>query len=562
MLSDGSELEPLSRSDLRKTAKKIIRERFDSVAITFLNSYANPKHEKETEKILRKEGVRAHIDLSSQVDREYREFERMSTTAVNSCLVPLVSEYLARLEIALRKKNFRSPIYVMNSDGSASTIEHISKYPIFMIESGPAAGVLASREIGRSLSIEKIITFDMGGTTAKAGAVIGYEPDIAYEFEAAGKMHSGRSIKGSGYAVRAPFIDLAEVSAGGGTIAWVDEGGVLKVGPLSAGSDPGPVAYGKGGNSPTVTDANLVLGRLGPEGLLGGKLPLDRELAHGAIRKFLSEKLRIGVDEAAQGIIRLANNSMARAISIVSVERGRDPREHTLVAFGGAGPIHACDLAEELGIASIIVPLHPGLFSAYGLLTADLQRNFSLPVLKNASEVDAEDYFAELRASAASALRKEGEFKQYNSREYVDLRYRGQSFEITIPYEKGKDLTSIFGERHSELYGYSSDDPVEIVNAKLIAVVPTAKAMFSMKEAGPHASTRRRDSAHRRVWFPTGYLEASVLSRDLFEPGKEGGGPCIIEEYDSTTVVNPGWSWKVDSYGNLVLKEQRAGSSQ
>ncbi len=269
---------------------------------------------------------------------------------VNAALVPLMSGYLVKLEDSLRNSGYSSPIYLMNSNGDVSTLAYAAQFPISIIESGPAAGVLASVELAKSLELPKAATFDMGGTTAKAGIIDNFEPDIAYEFEAAGTAHSGRSIKGSGYPVRYPFIDLAEVSAGGGTIGWVDEGSALRLGPQSAGSEPGPAAYGKGGKEPTVTDANIVLGRLHPGHLLGGKMTVHKDLAYGAIQEKISEKLGMGVEEAAQSMVRTVNHNMSRAISIVSVERGRDPRDYCLIAFGGAGPIHACDIAEEMAI--------------------------------------------------------------------------------------------------------------------------------------------------------------------------------------------------------------------
>ena len=567
ILSDGTELEPLSKTDMKKIAKMIARERFESVAVAFLNSYVNPKHERQAGRILKQAGYQGHVDLSSDVDREYREFERTSTTVVNACLAPLVSRYLANLSVRLKRDGFVAPVYVMNSDGSASTIHQVSKYPVLMIESGPAAGVLASRYLANSLSLEKIITFDMGGTTAKAGAVVNYEPDIAYEFEAAGQTHSGRSIRGSGYAVRAPFIDMAEVSAGGGTIAWVDEAGALKVGPLSAGSDPGPAAYGSHGKEPTVTDANIVLGRISPEGLLGGRMKLHKDLASAALRNKISDRLGMSVEAAAQGILSIVNNMMARAISIVSVERGRDPRDFSLVAFGGAGPVHACDLAEELGIGTIVIPPHAGLFSAYGLLTADIERNFSLPVLEDASKADLEEYFSKLRENAHQTLVQES-FSHFDTVEQVDARYVGQSYEIPIPYEKGKSdpktIQREFNERHKQLYGYSSSDAVEIVNAKLRAVIQTRKVALSPKAKmtgnGEKSNSvlGHKYSKNRTAWFSGRcYDAAPVLACELIKSGERGEGPCIIEEYDSTAVINPSWSWRMDEYANIILARKK-----
>ncbi|MDA4111673.1 MAG: hydantoinase/oxoprolinase family protein [Thaumarchaeota archaeon] len=550
ILADGRELEALSVSDVKRAAKTIVSLGFESVAIAFLNSYVNPKHEKQAEKILKQMKFKGHIDLSSDVNKEYREYERMSTTVVNAALSPLISTYLTNLKTMLRREGFEAPVYVMNSDGGMSTISFASSYPITVIESGPAAGVLASKHLARFLDLPRVITFDMGGTTAKAGTVLNGMPDISYEFEAAGRTHSGRSIKGSGYAVRTPFIDLAEVSSGGGTIAWVDEGGAIRVGPESAGSEPGPAAYGKGGENPTVTDANVVLGRINPNYLLSGKMPIHNNLSRNAMRK-IADRINTSIIKVAEGIIRLVNDNMSKAISIVSVERGRDPREFSLMAFGGAGPLHCCHLADELEINHIVVPRHAGLFSAYGLLTADLSRTFSIPVLSTTASV--EPFFAELTKVADGTLEEEG-FGKYTGQKYVDLRYKGQSFELTLPYEESADIKLAFSKRHKEIYGYSSDDEVEIVNAKIRAIVPTAT--IKSYRARPDGSGEQVAGSNvtRDVWFENEFSTVPIYTREEMKIGSYGKGPCVIEEYDSTLVVNSGWSWKVEDYGTELIK--------
>jgi len=502
----------------------------ESVAIAFLNSYANPSDEIKAERILRRSGFKGHIDISSRVDPQYREYERSSTTVVNASLVPLMFQYLRGFQSELERIGFHCAFYVMNSDGTASTLAQASKRPISIIESGPAAGVLSSASLSRQLSLDKVITFDMGGTTAKAGTIIDGRPDLSYEFEAAGRSYHGRSIKGSGYPVRQPFIDLAEVSAGGGTIAWVDEAGILKVGPESAGADPGPAAYGKGGSQATVTDANIVAGRINPSQLLGGNLKLYYDLAVGAIRS-LGSKLGTSVDKTSVNILRIVNSNMSKALSLVSLERGRDPREYTLIAFGGSGPVHACDLAEELGIRRIVVPLHPGLFSAFGLLTAELSRTFTQPI--HATE-NVERTFAQLRKQARKSLKEEG-FTTHQTIEQVDLRYQGQAHEITVPYEKKANLTELFGREHKKLYGYLSLDAVEAVNARVRAIIPTPKAKFVKKRL--QASKSAAPILSRRMSLMGSWQNVRVYDRMRLLPGANGKGPCIIEEYDSTTIV-------------------------
>jgi N-methylhydantoinase A len=548
-LVDGSSLVSLSETDVVKVSAEIIKRGIESVAICFLNSYVNPADEIKAEEILRRSGFKGHIDLSSRIDPQYREYERTSTTVVNASLAPVVSKYLVRLRLGLTRVGIHCPLYVMNSDGTASTATRAAKQPISIIESGPAAGVLAARSLGENLALPRVITFDMGGTTAKAGTVVEGRPDLAYEFEAAGRAYHGRSIKGSGYPVRQPFIDLAEVSAGGGTIASIDETGTLRVGPESAGANPGPAAYGRGGTEATVTDANIVAGRINPAQLLGGQLTLHRELADRAIGK-LSKRLKTSIDKTADSILRMVNSNMTKALRLVSVERGRDPRGFTLIAFGGAGPLHACDLAEELEIKRIIIPMHSGLFSAFGLLTAELSRAFTQPILKQAV-TQIEPTFTHLREQAKKSLEQEG-FTSYQTIEQVDLRYQGQAYEITLPYKKNSDLVRLFGREHKKLYGYSSTDDVEAVNARIRAVIQIPKAKLAkmrLQSAKPPSPI-----SLRRMSLLGGWRRVPVYNREDMVPGARSKGPCIIEEYDSTTIVGSNWDWKIDHYRNLDLR--------
>jgi N-methylhydantoinase A len=544
ILSDGSELEPLDMREARRVAADILKLRFESVAVCFLNSYINPKHELEFLSVLRGMGYDGHVSLSSEVDRKYREFERTSTTVVNAVLSPLISSYVERLGRILLQEGIPSPIHIMASDGSVVTLRHVRERPSAIIESGPAAGVLASRHLARRHGISMVLTFDMGGTTAKAAAVVNGEPDVVYEFEAAGSTHSGRSIKGSGYPVRGPFIDLAEVSSGGGTVAWVDDGGALRIGPRSAGANPGPACYGRGGKEATVTDANVVLGRLSPDHLLGGEMKIRRRLAVEAVRR-VAKLASLETEACAQDIIRIANNTMARAISIVSVERGRDPRDFTMLVFGGAGPVHCCDIADELGISRIIVPVHAGLFSAYGLLTADMAKTFSMPVMS--TNPDLSGTFAELHRVADAEMKREG-LKEYSTVCYAEARYKGQSYELTVKYDG--QLRKAFDGIHRRLYGYSSSDEIEVVNAKLKAVVPGAAVGLPSIGGQPTTSP----AGWRDVFFGSSWRRTKVLARESLGLGESGRGPCIIEEYDSTLVVNPSWSWKVGDHFTEVTR--------
>lgn len=548
MLANGKEFLPLSAGDASRVAQRITRRGYQAVAVAFLNSYVNPAHEKMMAELLRRARFRGHVSLSSDVNREYKEYERTSTTVVNATLSSLVSSYLSSLSKMLHDAGFGARVYVMNSDGGMSTLSFASRYPIKAIESGPAAGVLASKVLARALSLKRVLTFDMGGTTAKAGTILNGEPDVSYEFEAAGMTHSGRSIRGSGYAVRMPFIDIAEVSSGGGTIAWLDEGKALRVGPLSAGSEPGPAAYGRGGKDPTVTDANLLLGRISPDHLLGGEMVVYLALAERAM-KAIADSLGISPQRASEGVVRIVNDTMAKAMSIVSIERGRDPRDFSMVAFGGAGPLHCCDIAENLGVKRVVVPVHAGVFSAYGLLAADLTRTFSIPVLS--SNASLGPYFEEATRMAEASLEEEG-FEEYRFEEFVDLRYKGQSYELTLPYDASSDMRRGFAARHTEVYGYSSEDEVEVVNVKVRAVVPTSSVRAEAEYVeGP---TRNSADEQRRAWFGGRYSRAPIFVREELAMGSHGTGPCVIEEYDSTLVVNPGWTWSAQAYGTELRR--------
>lgn len=545
---EGKEIESLDVMGIERIRSKLSKEKVESVAISLLNSYRNDKHELSIKRQIA--DLSDFIFVSSEVNPEFREYERTSTTVVNAVLAPLVSRYLTNLEEKFTKMDIKSPFYVMGSNGGLNTASYASRLPISVIESGPSAGVIASSFISDLQELKKVMTFDMGGTTAKAGIVIDGKPDLSSEFEAAGKTHSGRSIKGSGYAVRFPFIDLAEVSAGGGTIAWVDEGGSLRIGPKSSGADPGPAAYNRGGVEPTVTDANIVLGRINPEYLLGGQMKIYRDLSEKAIKEKIVKEIGTDTTTAAEGILRLANNVMAKALSIVSVERGRDPRDFVMMAFGGAGPIHACDLATELEMKAIIVPPNPGLFSAFGLLTVDVVRPFSKSVV-GLSFNEVVEVSDTLEAEALDSLHKEG-FKDVKTDRALDLHYVGQSFEISVPFKNDSDPFSLFREKHREMYGYSSDDPIEIVNARITAKATIPK--IEVKEA-PIVNGEMVVS-WRKAYLNGNIVDVPVIRRETIPREKNGTGPAIVEGYDSTVVINPGWSWKTDKYLNLVIRRE------
>lgn len=554
----GEVLKPIDEQEIKSVAQKIKQEKVETIAIVFLHAYINPEHEKKAKEILKQQLPGIVIMTSSEIDPEYREYERMSTTVINSLLVPVVSTYLRKIKNRLKELKVKAPLYIMQSNGGLATFEVASQIPVATIESGPATGVIASAYWSKMLGIENILSFDMGGTTAKAGVVVKGIPQMINEYEVGGNVHSGRILKGSGYPIRYPFIDLAEVSGGGGTIAWIDHGNALRVGPLSAGADPGPACYGKGGENPTVTDANLILGRLNPVGISGGKIKIFSELAEKSIRKKIAEPLGISIVQAAYGIIEIVNTHMIRALRLVSVERGYDPRDFVILAFGGAGPMHAAFLAEGLGVKNIVIPPNPGVFSALGLMLADFRHDFVRNIMKPASEINTElleKIFGEIEKKAKKILQKEGFSPNHIVMERnLELRYLGQSYELIVPFHKNfKVILQLFHQKYQKMYSYSMpDEPVEVVNIHLIAYGLIRKPKFRKI---PFTSSSSDALIDKKMVFFKGnaWIETPIYSRDALLPGHKINGPAIIEQSDATTVIPPGWNAVVDEFLNLTL---------
>ncbi|MCW3977779.1 MAG: hydantoinase/oxoprolinase family protein [Candidatus Bathyarchaeota archaeon] len=568
----GEILTSLNKNQVESLIPKLKRENAESVAVALLFSYINRVHEREIETILRKSLPKIHVSLSSDVAPEHREYERTSTAAVNAVLMPIISNYLADLKDEMRRMRIKAPVCIMQSDGGIATAHTVSKEPVRLIESGPAAGVTASAYYGKLLGIENILSFDMGGTTAKAGAIKDATPEVLSEYEVAGKVHSGRIVKGSGYPVRARFMDLAECSAGGGTIAWVDSGNALRVGPISAGAEPGPACYGKGGKQPTVTDANVVLGRLNPEYLLEGNMKVHPNLSEKAILKEVCEKAPLKLVEAAGGIIEIANSAMAKILRIVSVERGYDPRNFVLICFGGAGPMHGCALAEELNLAKIVVPPNPGLFSALGLLAADFRHNSAKAIMKLIDEIKAKELeatFQKLAARGAKLLTTQRVPKE-NMRfaREVDLRYVGQSYELTIPTSTPftedilRQTVGGFHMKHMATYGYAvRDEPVELVNLRLAATGLVEKPKLKAKPLRREKPSKEAIIAKRRVFFErkAEYTSTPIYARKKLKAGDIISGPAVVEQYDATTVVYPDWVAEIDGFENMILSIKTGG---
>jgi N-methylhydantoinase A len=544
----GEVITPLNEEELRKIAREIRRKGYEIVVVSFLHSYRNPIHEVKAKEILLDECPSIEVITSHEIDPEYREYERTSTTIVNAFLKPMMSKYLEDFLSALRRDGFKGKFFVMQSSGGISTIDYAVKKPAAFVESGPAAGAIAVAYYSRITGDSNVIGFDMGGTTAKASTVVNHEPTITTEYEIGGKVHAGRLVKGSGYPVRFPFIDLAEVSAGGGTIAWIDEGGALRVGPISAGADPGPVCYGKGNTKPTITDANLVLGRLS-EKLSGGLLKLRKDLAVKAIAK-LADELGMDLEETAFGITRLANTVMAKALRIVTVERGYDPRDFTMFVFGGAGALHGIELAEELNVKSVLIPQHAGVFSALGLLLSDYRVDKVKGVLKSAEEVNEEEIeklYDELVKSAVKDVAVEN--ADVKVIRQVDMRYRGQAYEITVPWLGVEGSVEAFHEKHEALYGFRSDDAVEIVNLRVTAIGIVPKPEIKAEEMKEYTP---KPDYYRDVYFD-GWVNTPIYQRNKLKAGARIDGPAVIEDYDTTIVILPDYTAVVDCYRNIRI---------
>ncbi len=510
--AEGKVIKKVDEKEVENLIKSI---KADAIAISFLHSYINPENEKIVASIARK--YFKYVSVSHEIAPEPREYERTSTTVLNAKLMPIVSRYLEALE-SLKIGN--PPIFIMASSGGLIDKDEATKRPVQIIESGPAAGVVGVAYFSELLGIKNAISFDMGGTTAKAGTVVDHKIEITTEYEVGGKAHHGRIIKGSGYPVRFPFVDLSEVSAGGGTIIWRDSAGGLRVGPISAGADPGPISYAKGGKDPTLTDANVALGRV--ESLLSGEMKLDKE---GAIKGL--NKLGDYV-EVSNEAIKLADLEMGRAIRLVTVERGLDPSDFTLFAYGGAGPQYAIDLAEEMGISTVIIPPYPGLFSALGMLFADKKYE-----ARKSYPKDIEKDFEEL----------ENKIKGNYYLRYADVRYEGQGWELTIPVNDVKKIKEDFENAHKKIYGFTLDKDIEIVTIRVFGIIPSYKISLPKPK-----SEGKPKVMYRKVYFED-WVETPVYRREELPSNYEVEGPAIIDEYSSTIVINPEWKCIVEDNG-------------
>ena len=562
--ADGSVVRPLDDAGLLAAADRLVAMGVDAVALCFLNSYVNPAHERRAEGLLGLRYPDLPLCCSYRILPEIKEYERTSTTVVNAYLLPVMRRYLGNLTAGLTRVGIAAPLLVVASNGGVLGADAVAEKPVFAVGSGPAAGVSGTARLGATLDMANLIAFDMGGTTAKASLVEGGRVALTSEYEFRdGISTSSRFIKAGGYMLKVPAIDIAEVGAGAGSIAWIDAGGLLRVGPESAGAAPGPACYGQGGERPTVTDANVVLGHLNPAYLAGGELSIDAARATAAIRRHVAEPLGLSVAEAAHGIREIANANMARAIRSVTIERGRDPRDFTLVAFGGSGPVHAIDVAAALDIGRAVVPVSPGVFTAIGMLASDIEHHFVRAQADRLSTLDLDAANArldEMASEAQAAMAAEG-YPQGGVRlEFqADLRYLGQASELSITLPGGRftaaqldELRAAFNREYAATYGYATDEDVELVNVRLIAVGrrPLKLDFRHIRvEPRPGAGPARRHVSFDRRG---GFVDTPVLPREAIG-GAAIDGPAIIESYDSTVVVPPGARVQADAAGHLLI---------
>ncbi len=561
MGADGRVVRPLDPATVDAALERLVADGVTSLAICFINAYANPAHEQTAERLVRGRYPALHVSASYRVLPEIKEYERTSTTVVNACLLPVMQRYLAGLAAGLARIGVTAPLLVVASNGGVMGAAAAGEKPAFAVGSGPAAGVIGAARLGGVSGVANLIAFDMGGTTAKASLVEDGRVSLTTEYEfREGISTSSRFIKAGGYMLKVPAIDVAEVGAGAGSIAWIDAGGLLHVGPESAGAAPGPACYGLGGRRPTVTDANVVLGFLNPEYLAGGELRLDARRAHEAIAREVAAPLGLSVTEAAQGIREVANANMARAIRAVTIERGRDPRDSTLVAFGGSGPVHAVDVARALEIRRVLVPIAPGVFTAVGMLASDLQHHFVRAHAGSLSTLDREaanGALAEMAREARATLAAEGYGDDAVALELqADLRYEGQGSELTVPLAGERlDATNLdalahaFRKEYATSYGYATDEDIEMVNLRLVATGVRAGRLDFRALA---VADRPARPGRRAVVFGRGARPADtpVYARDAV---RRLAGPAIVESYDSTVVVPPGCEATLDGCANLVI---------
>ena len=555
LYASGEVLTALDETSAATAIDALKKAGVESVAVCLLHSYANAAHEQRLGELLRQQFPEAYVSLSHEILREFREYERTSTTALNSYVGPLVRRYLVSLEKMLGAAGFHGTFRVMQSNGGVMSAETAKKMPVTMMESGPVAGVIAAARLGEALGCRHIISFDMGGTTAKSSLIKDFHPEVTSSYYVGGYV--------TGHPMMLPVVDIVEVGNGGGSIAWIDPAGGLKVGPQSAGAAPGPACYGKGGVEPTVTDANLIAGRIDPEYFLGSGIRLQRDQAAAAIMAKVGKPLGLSLEEAALGILTIANFNMSLSVRAVSVEKGYDPRDCVLVPSGGGGALHAIAIARELAVPRVIIPPMPAHFSALGMLMADLKHDYVqtfVRELADTSGAQIADAFAVLEKSATDTLREEGcKPEQMVLRRFLDMRYRGQEYTLPVPVTEDlrtlTDFSAIrarFDQMHQDHYGHSAPkEPVMMVNLRLSAL---GKFDNKLPLATASRAEDRGERGRRPVIFDTQPVACPIYLSSGFKAGDRLAGPAVIEELGATILVYPGDTMEVNELGQLVIE--------
>jgi N-methylhydantoinase A len=554
LYATGEVLTPLDENSATATIGALKAAGVESVAVCLLHAYANAAHEQRLGELLRQQFPEAYVSLSHEILREFREYERTSTTVLNSYVGPLVSNYLVSLEKMLGVAGFRGTFRVMQSNGGVMSAETAKKMPVTMMESGPVAGVIAAAHLGETLDCRHIISFDMGGTTAKSSLIKDFHPEVTSSYYVGGYV--------SGHPMMLPVVDIVEVGNGGGSIAWIDPAGGLKVGPQSAGAAPGPACYGKGGSEPTVTDANLIAGRVDPEYFLGSGIRLQRDKAAQAIVEKIGKPLGLSLEEAALGILTIANFNMSLSVRAVSVEKGYDPRDCALVPSGGGGALHAIAIARELSVPRVIIPPMPAYFSALGMLMADLKHDYVQTFVRELAETTGAEIanaFSTLEKSATATLTEEGSKpEQILLRRFLDMRYRGQEYTLPVPVTEDlravTDFTPIrarFDQLHQEHYGHSAPkEPVMMVNLRLSAL---GKFENKLPLTSASRDEERGERGRRPVIFESRSVDCRIYLRNGFKAGDRLEGPAVVEEMGATILVYPGDRMQVNKFGHLVI---------
>jgi len=554
IMGDGSVIKSLNKDQLKEVAEGLLKEGVNSLCISFLNSYANPENEIKAKALLSELFPEMPITIGSEITREWGEYERTSTAVLNAFVKPQMRQYLGTLEKETQKKGFKGSLYAVLSSGGMSPFSFVMDFPIYSVESGPVAGVLGAVVLSNILGLKDIIALDGGSTTTKASLVEGLEPRIHSDY------YIERDRFNTGYPVKVPVVDTQEVGNGGTSIAWIDAVGNLKVGPRAMGADPGPACYGKGGEEPTVTDAYVINGLINPEYLLGGQMKIYRDLAVKAMNR-IAERYNMSLEEAAEGVIKIANENAANAVRVVSVQRGYDPRDFTLIAYGGSGPMFAPFMAEELEIKRIVVPcVQPGVFSAWGMLLLDVKHDAIVTEVTPLEEKEMgkiKKIFSEVEEKVLKEFEEE-DIKGIELMRFADMRYQGQEHTVKVPIRLKSSASEIlkdFGGYHEREYSYKLDAPVEIVNFHVSGISKTKKIELKEKKSTAK-SIRDAVKGEREVFLKGSKQKLPVIAKELMPINAKGRGPAIIEDPTSTIIVLKSQSFMSDKFGNIVITKE------